>query len=123
MQGREPGAALEVAVRQGRALGAREDHALIAGLGMLKDVLTQAGMIDSVMTTMRLPAARCRPPRRFIVPLPAAASRSLPAVASHEIGFAAPRPSAHSPGIGACRGRRDQSRIRPGGSPGRVSRV
>jgi len=41
-----------------------------------------------------------------IVPLPAAASRSLPAVASHAIGFAEPRPGIRSPGIGACRGRR-----------------
>ena len=37
-----------------------------------------------------------------IAPLPAAASRSLPAVASHAIGFAEPRPSARSPGSGAC---------------------
>jgi hypothetical protein len=40
----------------------------------------------------------------FIVPLPAAASRSLPAVASHAIGFAEPRPDGHSPGFGAYRG-------------------
>src|SRR5271165_339751 len=42
------------------------------------------------------------------------ASRALPAVASHAIGFADPRPGVHSPGIGAYRGRREQSRIRPG---------
>ena len=41
----------------------------------------------------------------LIVPLPAAASRSLPAVASHAIGFAEPRHNVHSPGIGAYRGR------------------
>ena len=39
-----------------------------------------------------------------IVRLPAAASRSLPAVASHAIGYAEPRPGTHSPGIGAYRG-------------------
>ena len=46
-----------------------------------------------------------RLPRRTIVPLPAAASRSLPAVASHAIGVAEPRRGGRSPGIGACRGR------------------
>jgi hypothetical protein len=29
-------------------------------------------------------------------------ARSLPAVASHAIGFAEPRPGVHSPGFGAC---------------------
>src|SRR5215469_8545190 len=41
-------------------------------------------------------------PRRVIIPLLAAASRSLPAVASHAIGFAELRAGAHSPGFGAC---------------------
>ena len=40
---------------------------------------------------MQTGAARCRLPRRFIVPLPAAVSRSLPPVASYAIGFAEPR--------------------------------
>ena len=39
-----------------------------------------------------------------IVPLSAAASRSLPAVASHAIGFAEPRSSTLSPGFSACEG-------------------
>ena len=50
--------------------------------------------------------ALSRLPRRSIVPLAASASRALPAVASHAIGFADPRPGSHSQGIGACRGRR-----------------
>src|SRR6516164_9506654 len=41
----------------------------------------------------------------MIVLLAAAASRSLPAVASRAIGFAESRPSAHSPGFGAYQGR------------------
>ena len=41
-----------------------------------------------------------------IVPLTAVASRSLPAVASHAIGFAEPRPDARSPGSGRLRERR-----------------
>jgi hypothetical protein len=36
----------------------------------------------------------------LIVPLPAAASRPLPEVASKAIGFAEPRPGDHSPGFG-----------------------
>ena len=47
-------------------------------------------------------AARCRRPRRFIVSLPAATSRSFPAVASHAIGSAEPRRGVRSPGFGAC---------------------
>jgi hypothetical protein len=58
----------------------------------------------------RTGAGRCRLPRRFIVSLPAAVSRSLPAVASHAIGFAEPRHDVHSPGIGTYRGRRGKSR-------------
>lgn len=56
----------------------------------------------------------CRLPRRTIIQFATTASRAFPAVASHAIGFADPRPGVHSPGIGACRGRREQSRIRPG---------
>jgi beta-phosphoglucomutase-like phosphatase (HAD superfamily) len=44
-----------------------------------------------------------------IVQLAATASRALPAVASHAIGFAEPRPNAHSPGSGAYRGRRGEA--------------
>jgi hypothetical protein len=44
--------------------------------------------------------------RRSIVLLPAAASRSLRAVASHAIGFAEPRPGVRSPGFRRLRGRR-----------------
>jgi hypothetical protein len=40
--------------------------------------------------------------RRFIVPLPATVSRSLPAVASQTVGFAEPRHGTRSPGFGAC---------------------
>ena len=43
----------------------------------------------------------------LIVPLPAAAS-SLPAVASHAIGFAEPRRGIHSPGTWRLRGRTGQ---------------
>jgi len=39
--------------------------------------------------------------RRSIIPLLAAASKSLPEVASHALGFAEPRPGVHSPGFGA----------------------
>lgn len=53
--------------------------------------------------------AHSRLSRRTIVPLPAAASRLLPAVASHAIGCAEPRHDVHSPGLGAYRGRREQS--------------
>jgi hypothetical protein len=48
------------------------------------------------------PGLHCAVFRRSIVPLPASASRSLPAVASHAIGFAGPRHGTHSPGSGAC---------------------
>jgi hypothetical protein len=61
-----------------------------------------------------LGAVRSRLPRRSIVPLPAAVSRSLPAVASHAIGYAEPRHAARTPEFGAYRGRREQSRGRPG---------
>ena len=47
-------------------------------------------------------AGRChagRLPRRTIIQLAATASRALPAVASHAIGFADPRPGVHSPGL------------------------
>jgi hypothetical protein len=66
---------------------------------------------------MHASTGRSRLPRCMIVPLPAAASRSLPAVASHAIGFAEPRPSSDSPGIGAYRGGREGSRT-PLESPG-----
>ena len=56
----------------------------------------------------------CRLPRRTIIQFAATASMALPAVASHAIGFADHRPGVRSPGIGAYRGRREQSRIRPG---------
>jgi hypothetical protein len=50
-----------------------------------------------------------------IVPLPAAASRSLPAVASHAIGFAEHRPGIHSPGVGAYEENAEQPGVQPGG--------
>jgi hypothetical protein len=40
-----------------------------------------------------------RLPRRTIIQLAATASRALPAVASHAIGSADPRPGVHSPGL------------------------
>jgi hypothetical protein len=59
-----------------------------------------------------------------IVPLAAAASRSLLAVASHAIGFAEPRPGVHSSGFSACEGGgEDQDyRLQAGGNGAGVSR-
>jgi hypothetical protein len=50
-----------------------------------------------------------------IVPLPAAASRSLPAVASHAVGFAEPRPGVYSPGAGAYEENAEQPGVQPTG--------
>jgi hypothetical protein len=67
-------------------------------------------------------AAMVRLPRHKIVPLAAAMSRSLPAVASHAIGYAEPGHGIHSPGISAYRGRRDDNRLAgPQPEPGRAS--
>ena len=65
----------------------------------------------------RTSRARCTTqlfPRPAIIQLAATASRALPAVASHAIGSADPRPGVHSQGFGAYRGRSQRSRIRPG---------
>jgi hypothetical protein len=51
--------------------------------------------------TTRSGSSRSRLPRRFIVRLATTASRALPAVASHAIGFADPRPGGHSPVLSA----------------------
>jgi hypothetical protein len=70
-------------------------------------------------------ARRPRLPRCTIVWLPTVAARSLPAVASHALGFAEPRHGAHSPGMSACRGRRIRAgpsgHFRCGEHAGRVS--
>ena len=64
--------------------------------------------------------ARGRLPGRTIIQLAATASRALPAVASHAIGSGDARLNGHSQGIGAHRGRREQSRTPtpPGAVPG-----
>ena len=57
----------------------------------------QSGSPDDATGAGAVPSSR-----RSIVPLPGTASRSLPAVASHAIGFAEPRHGTRSPGSGAC---------------------
>jgi hypothetical protein len=47
------------------------------------------------------------------VPLPATASRSLPAVASHAIGYAEPRPAPRSPGFRRLSRMTEGTRTRP----------
>jgi hypothetical protein len=47
------------------------------------------------------------------VPLPATASRSLPAVASHAIGYAEPRPGTRSPGFRRLSRMTEGTRTRP----------
>ena len=59
---------------------------------------------------------------RSSVPLSVAASRSLPAVASHAIGFAEPRPGDRSPESGAYRGRWDRAAGRTLAHPSRRDR-
>jgi len=57
----------------------------------------QSGSPDDATGAGAVPSSR-----RSIVPLPATASRSLPPVASHAIGFAESRHGTRSPGFGAC---------------------
>ncbi len=65
-------------------------------------------MISQAHPATQPGAARCRLPRRFIVPLPAAASRS-PCGRRCAIGFAEPRPGTHSHGSGRLRARRTRA--------------
>jgi hypothetical protein len=56
---------------------------------------TRSGMqIKVVHSASKLLLAGGRLPRRTIIPLAATASRALPAVASHAVGFADPRRNA-----------------------------
>jgi hypothetical protein len=66
---------------------------------------TRSGMqIKMVHSASKLVLAGGRLPRRTIIPLAAAASKALPSVASHAIGFADLRHGLHSLGLGAYRG-------------------
>jgi transcriptional regulator with XRE-family HTH domain len=58
----------------------------------------------AVRLACALGLAQCRLPRRTIIQLAATASRALPAIASHAIRFADPRPGTRSQGFGACWG-------------------
>jgi ATP/maltotriose-dependent transcriptional regulator MalT len=79
----------------------RQEARLRSWLEVLPDEVVRARPVVSVYFAVFLGASS--------VQLPAAASRSLPAVASHAIGFAEPRPGTHSQGIGAYRGKREWS--------------
>jgi ATP/maltotriose-dependent transcriptional regulator MalT len=79
----------------------RQEARLRSWLEVLPDEVVRARPVLSVYFAVFLGASS--------VQLPAAASRSLPAVASHAIGFAEPRPGTHSQGIGAYRGKREWS--------------
>ena len=91
-------------------------HAAVGGWLMALPQISRAHSGQAAGT------ARCRLPRRTIVPLPATASRSLPAVASHAIGYAEPRHGVHSQGFGACRGIRGRAGARQVGYHPRIWR-
>jgi hypothetical protein len=77
-----PGSALGAPARHGRADAGHQPR------------INRADLHSDLYCTGHLP-------RRSIVQLAATASRALPAVASHAIGYADPRPGVHSRGFGA----------------------